>query len=356
MVRHHLVPGRDRQSRSVLSFIMTFVKGLELNEHFYHDVVSALLQSRYPKLRYSAALIGYGSDVLGFDTPVSTDHNWGPRLQIFLLPEDMAAVGADMVEYFRQSLPFEYMGFPTNYCAPRYDRTQSMEPTSSYPIRHLIEVTTIEAYFSGYLGTKLTDIRGPRDWTKLDDQKLLEITSGKVFSDGLSTLVETRRQFRFFPRDVLLLRLARLWKAVQEDEPLIGRTIEIGTTDGTKIVAARIVETCFKICMYLEGKYLPYRKWLYRSFQDTHVHAEVAPLSVKVLGENDPEAIQEHLLALCEKVVEIHNRCGDLPRLTNRVRDFFNRPYKVIFAETIVNALGKAIADQQIAEGIDTAV
>lgn len=45
-----------------------FMKGLELSEALYQDAVKPILEEHYPKLRYSAAHIGRGSDVLGFDT------------------------------------------------------------------------------------------------------------------------------------------------------------------------------------------------------------------------------------------------------------------------------------------------
>jgi hypothetical protein len=54
-----------------------------------------MLRAEYPALSYSAALIGWGSDVLGFDSERSTDHNWGPRLQL-LLPDDAAPMGDEI--------------------------------------------------------------------------------------------------------------------------------------------------------------------------------------------------------------------------------------------------------------------
>ena len=65
-----------------------FIPGLDLARLFYTEAVRPLLDQECPGLAHSAALIGSGSEVLGFDSLRSTDHNWGPRLQIFL-PDDL---------------------------------------------------------------------------------------------------------------------------------------------------------------------------------------------------------------------------------------------------------------------------
>ena len=62
-----------------------FIPGLQLSELFYNEVIKGLIDKKFPNLKYSSALIGHGSEVLGFDTPRSTDHHWGPRVMIFLL-------------------------------------------------------------------------------------------------------------------------------------------------------------------------------------------------------------------------------------------------------------------------------
>jgi Domain of unknown function (DUF4037) len=322
---------------------MHFIPGLELNEGFFHDVVSPILKRERPTLRYSCGLLGYGSDVLGFDTAVSMDHNWGPRLQIFIAQQDFPATAEDLNALLRDRLPTEYRDFPTNFTLPGYDGTQSMEPAAAPPVNHLIEIATVPEYFSRYLGIDAAKEPTPSEWTSLADQKLLEVTSGRVFHDGLDELNAARARFAVLPRAALLERLMRLWKSVEEDEPLVGRTAALRTLDGTKILAARLVETCMKICMYLEGRYIPYRKWLYRAFEMTHAYAGVHPLCMDVLFDNDPITIERGLVALYEKVVDIHNRRGDLPHLANRARNFHGRPYRVIFAETIVAALRDAI-------------
>ena len=59
-----------------------FIPRLDLCETFFRDAVKPILEDFYPDLVYSAALMGEGSDVLGFDTPQSMDHDWGPRLSV----------------------------------------------------------------------------------------------------------------------------------------------------------------------------------------------------------------------------------------------------------------------------------
>ena len=45
-----------------------FIPGLQLSEQFYNKVVKPLIETEFPTLKYSAAFIGSGSEVLGFDT------------------------------------------------------------------------------------------------------------------------------------------------------------------------------------------------------------------------------------------------------------------------------------------------
>ena len=72
-----------------------FVPGLQLAREFYATAVRPLLEEGFPGLPYAAALLGPGSEVLGFDSQRSTDHDWGPRLQVFLRDSDASryAVG-----------------------------------------------------------------------------------------------------------------------------------------------------------------------------------------------------------------------------------------------------------------------
>jgi hypothetical protein len=113
-----------------------FIPGLQLNRLFYREVVAPILASAFPDLRYSAALIGYGSDVLGFDSERSTDHEWGPRLVVFLAENDREALGGSINEVLSTRLPAEFRGYPTNFTAADENRVRSMTPAEAGRVCH----------------------------------------------------------------------------------------------------------------------------------------------------------------------------------------------------------------------------
>lgn len=92
-----------------------FIKGMKLAESFFEEAARPLLSSRYPGLSYSAGLLGFGSDVLGYDDFTSCDHMWGPRFYLFLAPEDIGKREAIM-DLFSRKLPPVYRGFSVNLC------------------------------------------------------------------------------------------------------------------------------------------------------------------------------------------------------------------------------------------------
>jgi hypothetical protein len=322
-----------------------FVKGLTLNRCFYHDIVRPLLERAYPKLEYSASLIGYGSDVLGYDTEISMDHNWGPRLQIFVNGRSLTK---EISDYFSTELPFEYRGFPVNYTDPGRDKTQSMIKTGKRPIRHLIEIETFEDYLQKRYNMTKTNNFERDDWLKFTDQNLLEITAGEVYHDGLHTLNRTRKELEFYPLDILKLRLAVLWLYISNKEAFIGRSVELNDIIGLKIQTSRIVNYLIKILFYLERKYIPYSKWFGAAFTRLDSYGETKTIIEQIVTENNINGIEDKLCRLYEIVIEKHNHDHNLPPLDNKIRKYFNRPYKVIFSENIIGELIDSINDEQV--------
>lgn len=85
-----------------------FVSARELSRTFYLDAVRPLLSDR----PHAAGLLGFGSDVLGYDTERSTDHGWGPRLHLLLIGGGDSSEVDAMLE---SELPEQILGWPVRF-------------------------------------------------------------------------------------------------------------------------------------------------------------------------------------------------------------------------------------------------
>jgi len=101
-----------------------FIPGLQLSELYYQEAVKPILEAAFPQLVYSASLIGPGSEVLGYDTPQSMDHNWGPKVLLFVKADDHERYQQAIREVLSQQLPYEIYGISTNFDPP--DTTSSL--------------------------------------------------------------------------------------------------------------------------------------------------------------------------------------------------------------------------------------
>src|SRR5574339_355633 len=95
----------------------SFIPGRELCELFYREAVQPILRASFPQLKHSAALIGLGSEVLGFDDELSTDHHWGPRVMLFV-EEENQMYSQQITQVLAQNLPYEFHGYSTNFSSP----------------------------------------------------------------------------------------------------------------------------------------------------------------------------------------------------------------------------------------------
>ena len=145
-----------------------FITGLDLSEALYREAVGPILARHFPGLTHSAALIGPGSEVLGFDTEQSTDHNWGPRLLVFLAKDDLTACGERLDQALRTELPTEIRGYSTHF-AEEGD-TRWMVPLERGPVNHGVQLVTVSGYFTAILGfDPAGDIR-PLHWVSVPQQ------------------------------------------------------------------------------------------------------------------------------------------------------------------------------------------
>ncbi|HEX3407927.1 MAG TPA: hypothetical protein VHS81_11870, partial [Caulobacteraceae bacterium] len=155
------------------------MQGIELSRRFYDAVVRPWLARDFPGLSHAAALIGYGSELLGFDDAMSQDHNWGPRIWLYLGEPDFAAHADAIVARFAAAAPEVFEGVPVGWF--NRPHLSGNGPHWRSDPRHGLEVRTLEGLVGDALGTGVDEPLSSRAWLGLAEQWLLEITAGAVF-------------------------------------------------------------------------------------------------------------------------------------------------------------------------------
>ena len=305
-----------------------FLPGLELSVRYYAEVVRPIIDPA----PHCAARLGWGSDVLGFDTVRSTDHGWGPRLQIFVAERIVDEVRA----HVDAGLPTTFMGWPTRY------GWDAVEP------RHWVEVSTLEDWLLGHFGYDPRPAPTTMAWLTTPTQLMLGMVRGAVFRDPAGDLAALRVALRWYPEDVWRYALMSGWQRIEEEEHFVGRTAEVGDVLGSQIVTARLVRDVMKLAFLIERRYAPYSKWFGSEFDALGASRELAPLlraAVEARTHEEREAAlvgaygfcaeRTNALALCEPV-------DPSPRV------FHTRPFAVIGAKRIVESLRDSITDPVI--------
>lgn len=324
-----------------------FIKGLDLSEMFYKEVVKPILAARFPKVPYSAALLGPGSEVLGFDTPQSTDHDWGPKLMLFLTEADHTAHRDEIDRVLRQDLPREIRGYPTDF-GRHDDGTAVMMAGEGGPINHGVSLFTVRAFSRFWLNFDIDEGPDAVDWLTIPEQVLRSFTGGRVFHDGLGQLEPLRARLRYYPHDVWLYLLATQWRRISQEEAFVGRCGQVGDEVGSCLVAVRLVRDLMKLCFLMERQYAPYIKWFGTAFAQLDCADELLPVFTRVLRAGSWQEREKHLSSAYEFVARMYNDLDITEPLPVQVSSYYNRPFLVIHGDRFADAIHAAITDEEI--------
>lgn len=319
------------------------MRGLELARRFYFEAVRPILDRRFPGLEHAAALIGWGSEVLGFDDETSRDHHWGPRVLLFLREPDSAhAIGRSLAA----ELPTEFAGFPTNFGPTDEPGTVKMTAVEAGPVAHRVETLVLSDYLSETIGVDPLAAFTTADWLATSTQRLLELTAGEVFFDSIGELTRVREVLAWYPHDVWLLVMAGHWRRIAQFEHLHGRTGLVGDDLGSCLLGAALVRDLMRIGLLQCRRYPPYPKWIGTAYAQLDLEEQGALRAA--LTAADWRSREEALVGAYEAVARRHNELGVTQPVDPVVRQFWGRPIRVLFADRFVDALRAAITNADI--------
>jgi len=292
------------------------MQSLELNRAYYQDCVSTVLGKHCPQvaMRHAAALVGWGSEVLGNDDEFSRRYGWGPRVVLFLTKEDHQTWAERLLESLQEHIPATFLGHPT-----RYTNDGPPQPTTEPKAPVGIAITTCERFLELYLGVSRTDFAAKplpsREWLLICEERLLRLTAGEMYHDSVGTLTGLRAYFKYFPDDVWRHRLAYQWTTLSWDIDLIELCADRGDTLSARIAAARSVERIVGLVFLLNKIYKPaYLKWLHRQFYKLpFLAAEVGPMLKEAAESGDSGRVTKVLCAILDRLIPFQCSCAGIP-------------------------------------------
>ena len=246
--------------------------GLELSEQLYRETVRASIAAEFPEWesRIAVGLAGPGSECFGYDDDISRDHDFAPRLCLWLTEADAKEIGAH--------LQARYQAWTA-----QFDAVTAMAADRS----GVIPIPEFYRRFTGGPGVPPDHIA----WLRIPEHLLAAATNGAVFRDDLGEFTRIRDALLAgYPPDVRRKRLAaRLFTMGQAGQYNLPRCLKRGDA-----VAARFAETEFltaalqAVCL-LNGRYAPYYKWLYRTASELPLCAQAVSRCGALLETPDAE-------------------------------------------------------------------
>jgi len=322
-----------------------FIPGQELSRRFYWEAVRPLLERFYQALPHAAAMLGPGSEVLGFDTPMSMDHDWYPKVLIFLRDQD-ADLKAPIREMLRQNLPHSFLGFGVDSAPVEEESsTREMVEGAEGPVEHNVFPMTLRDFAMHWLAWDIDQPLDAIDWLTIPSQTLRAMTAGTVHYDGVGELTAFRKKLAWYPHDVWLYLLASGWKRIAEEEHLMPRAGYVGDEIGSALIGARLVRDIMRLCFLMERQYAPYPKWFGTAFQQLDAAASLTPILQRALSASTWQERQDHLAAAFEVIAARHNQLSLTEALPEKTTLFFGRPFRVIGGEKFSRAISARIAD-----------
>ncbi len=339
---------------TILNTPTPFIPGLVLCGAFYAEGVRPILVDAFPGLAHSAALIGDGSEVLGFDDAMSTDHHWGPRVQLFVGESDYPQVAEAIHATLAQGLPYTFRGYPTHFTPPdpTDNGVQLLQSIGAGPINHRVTVSTLAGFVQDHLGFDLSAPLDAADWLTFPQQKLGVLTGGRVYWDEVG-LEDVRARFRWYPHDVWRYLLAAGWARLGQEEHLMGRAGLAGDELGSGLIGARLVRDVMRLAFLMERRYAPYPKWFGTAFARLACAPEIMPHLLAAQTASTWQERQAHLVPAYAALARMHNRLGLTDPLPETTRSFFGRPFQVIAQHGFADALLAGITDPAVGHLLD---
>jgi hypothetical protein len=303
--------------------------GIVLSRAFHQDVVRPILQRRWPGMLYTAGRLGQGSDVLGLDDAMSTDHDWGLRLTVLVQEEQCALVW----QALDAELPGTYRGFPVRFAYSGSD----------LEIHH-IDVASPASFARDRLGFDPCSSPTTPDWLSVTGQAVLEVTGGPLFEDQLAEPAHIRRALSWYPAELWRYVVACDWARIDQELPLMARAGDRGDELGSRVIASRIVDISMHLAFLVQRAWAPYSKWRGTLFRRLDGVEDLSDHLLAILDASTWMVRQRAIGRALDALIRLQSSSELGARTQRAAEPFWDRPYLQV-ESSIIQGLMDQVSD-----------
>lgn len=275
------------------------MKGLELSLRYFKDICWPAVRKHFGEKTSEMAfgLVGDGSECYGFDDEISRDHDFGPRIMIWLTPENYLLFGAELNE-FVLNLPKEYMGYKG------VNKSLYGEGREG--------VFSIPDFFKRFTGLDHPP-ETLNEWIRIPEVNLSIATNGEVFSDASGEFTRFRdKLLSGYPGDVRLKMLAaRCMKMAQSGQYNYARCVKRGEFTAAHIALSEFINAACSLIYLLNNRFKPFYKWMHKGLAGLPLlGSAVSPLLMDISLLKDHKKIIDTIELICGLIIETLRRQG----------------------------------------------
>lgn len=265
--------------------------GMGLCRRYFETIGFPALQKNFTAAeleRMAIGLVGEGSECFGFDDEYSQDHDFGPRLMVWLTDEDYASFG-DRLQQTLNDLPKNFEGYEVQMSEWGQNRS---------------EVFTITGFYQRYLGLAHPP-KTLAEWRALPESNLATATNGQVFYDPLGKFTAIRNALlKGYTEDVRLKKIAaRLMTIAQAGQYNFARALKRHDLVAMNACSAEFIEASLSLVFLLNHRYKPFYKWMHKGVQNLPILGDYAYQFFNDFLQTSLDARVPMVEAFCTKII-----------------------------------------------------
>lgn len=312
------------------------MKGIDLAKAYYLEYGAPMLKKDFPEIEpfIAVGLVGSGSECLGYDDELSTDHDFEPAFCMLIPDESVIDSKAEFaLERAYAKLPREFMGYERCTLSPVGEKRHGVIRISDFFIQRV-----------GSPNGKLS----VDAWFSIPDYALAEATGGEIFKDELGLFSSIREGLLNMPSDVRLKKLAgNLLLMAQAGQYNYSRCMKRKETGAAQLAAFEFVKSAMQVIFLLNKKYMPYYKWSFRALSELEHFGELSYSLEYIISSENTEQNSGLKCDIIEDIAsliidELKEQglsdaiCGDLEKhaysVNDRISDNDIRNRNILFA------------------------